>query len=300
MSHPLTIAMPVYNCEATVEESIASILNQTLKDWQLIVYDDGSQDDTLAVARSFHDPRIRVVQGGRNRGLSRCLNGLIVQCDTKFFARMDGDDISYPTRFEQQLDFLIQHPEVDLVGGFMMVFRAKGEGLGVRRGGERHDQICKVPLAGISMAHPTWMGRTSWFRRNPYHPNASRMEDWELLLRTYKGSTFANIPRVVLAYREDTLSIRKIFEARSNICRVIWEHASAANDRRSCFAYIFAQLAKFAVDFLAIETGLKYLLLRHRVPPCTTKELAEWKDVYERTRARVVVELVNPTALQYD
>jgi len=82
----VTIGMPVYNCESTIAESIGSILNQTFADWQLIVYDDGSSEGTVVIAKLFRDPRIRIIETGRNMGLGHCLNEIVAQCDTDFFS----------------------------------------------------------------------------------------------------------------------------------------------------------------------------------------------------------------------
>lgn len=271
-------------------ESIASILNQSFEDWELIVLDDGSRDNTVSVARRFADPRIRVFEGGRNRGLPACLNQIVSECNTPLFARMDGDDISYPTRLERQVEYLRAHPDVDLVGGGMMVFRSDGCGLGVRRGAQTHQQICARPLRGISMAHPTWMGRTIWFRHNPYDPCAVGMEDWKLLFQTYKASKFANLPDVVLGYREESLSLAKIFHARRNICRTVIEYARESHAPFSALRCVAGQVAKLTVDAAAIETGLNYRLLRHRAPAPTPEAVLEWQAVFERTQARVAAE----------
>ena len=131
--HLLSIGMPVYNCERTVSDAIASILNQTFEDWELIVYDDGSRDGTVAVARQFSDPRIRVIEGGDNCGLPACLNKIIELCESEYFARMDGDDIAYPYRIQRQLEFLQKYADVDLVAGSIVVFRSDGVALGVRQ-----------------------------------------------------------------------------------------------------------------------------------------------------------------------
>ena len=294
MTPIVTIGMPSYNCRHTIAYSIASILNQTFEDWELIVYDDGSTDGTVLTARRFRDPRIRIIETGRNRGLGSSLNSIVADCKTKFFARMDADDIAYSGRLQEQVKYFEAHPDVDLLGGSMMVFRSGGEALGLRRADETHEQICAHPMTGISMAHPTWMGRTAWFRRNPYRADAIRMEDWELLLRTYRTSKFANVSRAVLGYREDSLSITKIFAARRNICRTVLAYAGDNSAPRAGLKSVMGQLARFTLDVTAVGTGLNHRLLRHRVPPFTTTDLVQWLEVYESTRARVVREIGNP------
>src|ERR1700684_499695 len=98
----VSIGMPVYDCEKTIAVSLRSILNQTFTEWELIIIDDGSQDGTLARAREFDDPRIRIVDGQRNLGLPARLNQAVHLSGGTYFARMDGDDIAYPERIEKQ------------------------------------------------------------------------------------------------------------------------------------------------------------------------------------------------------
>jgi glycosyltransferase involved in cell wall biosynthesis len=292
----ITIGMPVYNCESTVAEAIASILNQTFKNWELIVYDDGSQDGTVSVAQRFDDPRIHIVPGKTNDGLPARLNEIVTKCNGAFFARMDGDDIAYPDRLQHQLEYLQNHAEVDLVAGSILVFRSNGVALGVRRGPATHAQICAHPWSGIPMAHPTWMGRTEWFRRNPYNAEKVRMEDWELLFRTYQHSHFANLPEIVLGYREDALSLRKILLARRNRCATLLRSA-----RRECTPLgavygIAGQIARSLVDIAAISSRLDYRLLKHRTPRVTSDEIAAWKDVFDMTRDSALEQCVSQEA----
>jgi glycosyltransferase involved in cell wall biosynthesis len=278
--------MPVYNCAATVAEAIASILNQTLQDWELIVYDDGSRDATLRVARGFSDPRIHILEGVVNRGLAACLNETIVYSRGKFFARMDGDDISYPTRLQRQVAFLESHSEVEVVAGSAIVFRSNGQVLGVRRGPRTHEQICAHPCAGFPMVHPTWTGQAEWFRRHLYRAGMMRMEDWELLFRTHANSRFANLAEVILGYREDVLSLRKILVGREHKCRVLLRSALEGRAPMQAMRGIFGQCGRSIVDLVAIGSHLDYRVLKHRALPVSLEEVEIWLEVIRRTQAR--------------
>jgi glycosyltransferase involved in cell wall biosynthesis len=275
----VTIGMPVCNCAETVAEAIASILNQTLEDWELAIFDDGSQDGTADVARRFDDPRIRLLEDKANRGLPARLNEIVRQCKSSFFARMDGDDVAYPNRLEMQVAFLQKHTEVDLVAGAMIVFDRGGSAMGVRRSPREHRQICARPSSGFPMAHPTWLGRTDWFLRNPYREDAERMEDWDLLFRAYKQSTFANLHEVVLGYREASLSLRKLANARWHKSRFIAECAQTQGNYLGALAEVARQAAKLAMEAFALGSGLNHRLLRHRAPPATPAELEDWREV---------------------
>ena len=176
--------MPVFNCAGTIKEAICSILNQTFRDWELLIIDDGSTDNTLENALSFDDPRITVTKGGVNKRIAARLNECVSMARGRFFARMDGDDIAYPGRLECQLEYLHTHPKVDLVAGWVVVFRGDGKILGARRGLLTHEQMWAHPWKGVLMPHSTWMGRIEWFRHNHYRTGTA-VEDQDLLFRGF-------------------------------------------------------------------------------------------------------------------
>jgi hypothetical protein len=193
---------------------------------------------------------------------------------------MDADDIAYPSRLEKQIEFLELHPQIDLVGGSAAVFNSDGRLLGLRRPPASHADICARPWAGFPLAHPTWMGRLEWFRRNPYRRDALRMEDRELLFRTYADSHFANVPEVLLGYREDSLSLGKLLLARKNTCRLTADYAREHRKFALAARVIGGQVGRFLVETLALSTGLGYRILRHRALPATAAEAQEWKRVW--------------------
>src|SRR5512135_470595 len=192
-SQPLvSIGMPVRNNEATLALAIRSILEQTYTNWELLLIDDGSSDGTLRVMRGFTDERIRIFSDGLSLGLPDRLNQAIDASRGEYFAKMDGDDVSYPRRLERQVDYLRHHPEVDLVGAWAMVFGRDGTALGKRAGAEDHEAICARPWSGFPLGQPTFFGRIGFFRRYRYRPSAVRCEDQDLLLRAFCDSRFAN------------------------------------------------------------------------------------------------------------
>ena len=279
----VSIGMPVFNCAGTVAQAIASIVNQTFKEWELLIIDDGSTDNTLEIAASFDDPRIIVIRGGRNQRLPTRLNECVSIARGQYFARMDGDDIAYPGRMTCQLKFLQNHPDVDIVGGWMVVFRNDGSAFGARRSPLTHEQICSRPWHSFLMSHPTWMGRIEWFRRNHYHTVAAA-EDQELLFRTYRNSRFATVPEIVLGYREDSLSLSYLLFQRWHVCKRIIQNAGQQRRLMSGALGVMGQAAKGLVDTLAICTRLNYYLLRHRAPAIRAEEDREWRAVWEQVK----------------
>ena len=131
--------------------AIRSILNQTYTNWELLLMEDGSSDRSLEVTRGFVDPRISVCADGANKGIVFRLREAVEISRGKYFARMDGDDIAYPQRLERQIGYLEQHPEVDLLGCGMMVFKTDGSALGIRLTPESHEKICRRPWAGFTL-----------------------------------------------------------------------------------------------------------------------------------------------------
>src|SRR5262245_44814994 len=105
----VTVLMSVYNGMPYLTEAVDSVVGQTLKDWILLIIDDGSTDGTAAYLDSLTDPRIQVVHQ-ENRGLAGALNHGVDLCQTEYLARLDADDVALPTRFEKQLAFLEARP----------------------------------------------------------------------------------------------------------------------------------------------------------------------------------------------
>ncbi len=121
----VSVIMAVYNCEDTVADAIESILNQTYKDIELIICDDCSTDSTYHVVEEYkanNPDKIVLIQNDENKKLPYSLNHCLKYVTGKYVARMDGDDLSKPERFEKQVEFLRAHSDVDLVGTAMTVF----------------------------------------------------------------------------------------------------------------------------------------------------------------------------------
>lgn len=286
----ITIGMPVYNCEATVAEAIASILNQTFEEWKLVVYDDGSTDGTVLRVRRFDDPRIQVVEGGRNRHLASCLNTIVAGCKTEFFARMDGDDIAYPKRLEVQLGTIKRDATLDLLGGSSVIFDDGGLAHGVRQSAQTHVEICGHPWSVSNLAHVTWVGRTSWFQRYPYDAQALYAQDRDLLTRTRCTSRFGAVSDVVMGIRESRPQWRKLLPSRKQMLKTFVREGVRQGDLSLLFVTAPLEVAKLGLDFVATSTGLNYRLLKYRVPPVSPPLVAEWNEVLEQTRARVAKE----------
>jgi len=192
----VTIGLPVYNAEAFIGDCMRSILNQTYKDFILIIVNDGSSDKSMEIVKSFSDDRIKVIDDGENKGLPYRLNQISNITDTKYLARMDADDIMHYDRLEVQLNLLEDNNHIDVLGASAYSIDDKNVIQGLKS--SDNNELVKV----TSFIHPTIIGKTEWFKNNNYDEKAIRIEDAELWDRTKVSSTFYQINTPLLFYRE--------------------------------------------------------------------------------------------------
>ncbi len=278
----VSIGMPVCNCGSTVSSAIRSILSQDFRDWELLLADDGSSDKTPEIIRSYSDPRIRVIIDDKRMGLATRLNQAIRLSRGTYFARMDGDDICYPQRLDAQISYLRDHPGIDLVGAWVMVIDAMGLARGKREVPEAHDSICAKAFSGFPMVHPTYMGEAAWFQKYYYDESFRRSQDQDLLLRSYRFSRFANVPRLLLGYRELALNLRRILVTRRYLARSLFRNLCRQGECNLAVRGAVGQVLKGSVDCFAVITGLNYRVLRHRAHPATGEETDEWRMIWRK------------------
>lgn len=214
-SHVLvTIAIPVYNGMPYLRYAIQSVINQTNKDWILYLINDGSSDGSLDIMKEFasKDGRVYVVNDGMNRGLVYRLNQSIAMCKTKYYARMDADDIMHKTRIEEQLLFLESHVDIDVCGTSIMTIDNNNKIIG---SGYTEGRVKEF-------FHPTVMGKSSWFKSNLYADWALRAEDYELWIRTSANSNFYAIGKPLLFYREFGIpTLKKYYLSQRTIIHIL-------------------------------------------------------------------------------
>ena len=199
--------MGIYNCADTLTEAIDSILVQTYTNWELILCDDGSSDRTAVIAKDYQDRypnKIFLLQNPCNLGLNQTLNRCLKQASGEFIARMDGDDISLPERFEKEAAFLTSNPSFDIVSTPMIYFDETGDwGQG---------KAIEFPqktdfIAGTPFCHAPCMVRAAAIRAvEGYSVNklTLRAEDYDLWFRMYEnGSKGCNLQQPLYKMRDD-------------------------------------------------------------------------------------------------
>jgi glycosyltransferase involved in cell wall biosynthesis len=279
----VSVGLPLFNGAETLASAVRSILAQTYTNFELIVMDDGSTDASLRVVKGFRDERIRVVADGRHQGISARLNQAVDMARGKYFARMDSDDIAFGKRFEQQVNYLESHPELDLLGTAVLVFRGDGNILGKIPPKLTHAEICARPWTGFYLPHPSWMGRLDWFRRHRYDEKANGAEDQHLLFRTYRTSRFASLPDTLLGYREDRRTLRKMLRRRFVFLTEMLRAASGDHDYAMAAKLTLTQIAKAGADVLNLVFGIKKL--RNPMENVDAITQQEWSRVWQMHHA---------------
>jgi len=275
----VSVGMSVYNSSETVETAVQSIIKQSYTNWELIIIDDGSTDNTLNVLEKFTDKRIKVHSDGLNKGLAVRLNELVHLSSGEYFARMDADDISYPDRIEKQLIFLCEHDYVDLVSTRVLIVSDDLRCMGTYPYHVDHDEICSRPYSGFYMPHPTWMGKKKWFLDNLYNEKSFMSEDQELLLRTYASSTFHCIDEILLGYRVPRITLKKEYKTR--LSRVM-DYARIFKRKKQyflIFKVFVIQSVKLLYSVIAIMSPYTYMLLKNRALPVDQGECDRWCSI---------------------
>lgn len=196
----VTIGLPFYNAEKYLALAIESVLQQTYTDWELLLLDDGSTDNSLSIAQSYaqKDSRIKVISDGKNKNLAMRLNELPSLAQGLYLARMDADDIMLPARIERQLAVLKAHPEIDVLGTNAYIINDENAVTSTRYPLTPKNTLTRVK----SFIHPTIIAKKQWFLENPYDTKALRMEDAELWYRTHSKYHFVRLNEPLLFYRE--------------------------------------------------------------------------------------------------
>lgn len=257
----VSVLLSVYNDEAFVREAVESIRRQTFEDWELVVVDDGSTDDTPAILdeQADEDERVRVLRNEANRGLTRSLNKGLEACRGRHVARQDADDRSYPTRLERQVAFLEAHDDVGLLGTGYHRVDEDGEVFQRNRHPTDHAGIRWQLLFHNAFCHTSVLLRRTHLDRldSWYDETLPYSQDYELWTRMAKRTRCANLPTALVAHRTHSAAIS---EERTEDQQRIADRISAR------------EIGHLAPELGADEPGVRELRTWFYDPP------ADWTD----------------------
>lgn len=207
----VTVLMPVYNAATYLKEAIDSILNQTFTDFEFLIINDGSTDESTIIIDSYTDSRIRHVHLPQNKGVINALNKGLELAQGKYIARMDADDIALRERLARQVKFMDGHPEVGVAGSWVQYFGAKNA---VIKPAQTHAEICWTLLFGSALYHSSVIMRTEFILVHAirYPADYPHAEDYALWIELALQTKLANIPEVLLMYRWSDKQVTSKFE----------------------------------------------------------------------------------------
>lgn len=221
MEQPLvTIAIPFYNNARTLVSAIQSVYAQTYLNWELILLNDGSTDGSLSVVMGLSDPRVRVVNDNRNRGLVHRLNQIPELANGKYIARMDGDDMMHPARIAKQVALLESQPEIDLVDTAAYLIDSDEYPIAKAGMGEISHRPRDV-IKKAMLIHASVVGKKSWFLANRYDPDYVRAEDYELWCRTFSRSRFGRVREPLYIIRGGHIDVRNYRSSMATMRRIL-------------------------------------------------------------------------------
>ncbi len=247
----ISVILPVYNTASFIAEAIESILSQTFTDFELLIINDASTDNTLQIIEQYTDPRIKVINNPENCRVVKSLNKGIELSKGVYIARMDADDISMPTRFQKQIDFFKQHPDTDICSTWVYKF---GERNFAVYPAVEHENLKASLFFHNVIIHPSVMFKKESLARHRlnYRENFVNAEDYGLWAEAIDTVKFATVPEFLLKYRihPNNVSIQK----ESN-----WQVVKAMNYR--VFKTMFSRMALSANEQeMAIHLNMGFRL----------------------------------------
>lgn len=281
----VSVIMSMRNSASTVADAIHSVILQSLTDWEMIVIDDGSTDQSVSIVLAIEDDRIRLVRETPSAGLATRLNQAVVLTRGQFIARMDADDICFPERLARQVAYLQANPQIDLIGGGAVVFSDDMALVGELPIALTHSEITVRPFIGFPLPHPTWCGRAAWFRSHLYDSSLMKAQDLDLLLRNYRNSKFASLDTIVLAYRQNQLDLSKLLSGRKTYIGCLWRYGLQSGEFLSVGAGIATHVVKGVIDLATIGFGLNYHAQKYRLKALSSEVELEWRDLQLRLSA---------------
>lgn len=219
----ITVLMPVFNAGAFLAPAVQSILSQTFTDFELLLLNDGSTDDSLDTIASLADPRIRLVHNPENLGLIATLNRGLEMARAPLVARMDADDLALPARLERQFRTFAENSGLALLGTAATTIDEFGQTFGAMDVLVRREEIIKSILRQNAFIHPSVMMRVSVARAMGGYPvEAHHAEDYALWLKIASRYPVANLPERLMQYRvhPGQVSQRKLVAQRKTVQRL--------------------------------------------------------------------------------
>lgn len=196
----ISVLMPAYNCGKYIAQSIKSILNQTYSDFEFIIIDDGSTDDTESIINNSKDKRIQFYKT-EHKGTASALNYGVSKASGDWIARIDADDLNVPERLEKQVLFLNENPEYNAVSSWSVYFNNSGKILFPLREPVEHSDIYEYLKLHNPLNQSGLIMQKELLEKNKFNEDFTKYEDFELIFRIRDEARFYNIPEFLVFTR---------------------------------------------------------------------------------------------------
>jgi Glycosyltransferases involved in cell wall biogenesis len=220
----ISVIMPCYNASTYIHEAINSIIEQSHKDWELIIVDDCSTDDSIKISQSFNDDRIRLYRLKKNRGNYYARNYGIKRARGKYIAMMDADDICLQHRLERQFNFLETHKHIGAIGCNYNLINEKGYKIGTVERSCNYKQFKVNLLLDNYMLQSTILTRSHLLKKYgiKYDEQFIYASDYHFVFQCSKYFRIQNIQDILLSYRINPTGITKSkFELQQQYAKII-------------------------------------------------------------------------------
>ena len=284
----ISVGIPFYNAEDYLEYAIKSVLAQSFKNFELILIDDGSTDNSLKIARSFKDSRIKVFSDGKNKKLPYRLNEIIHLAKYDYIARMDADDLMDVDRLKIQFNYLEINPNIDLVTTGMYSIGKNNEILGKRIPNDKM-MVASEILSGLTnLLHASMLVRKEWCLRNLYQVDNALAEDYELWLSASikNDLKYHVIQEPLYYYREfENVKKEKMIKGYNTQIEVIRRYSNGIIPLIKTKKIILKFNVKKIVVFLLDLLNLMTILEKRRVTKFSQQDEQRYKDNISKINA---------------
>ncbi len=285
----VSVLLTFYNEERYLEESIYSILNQTFKDFELILVNDGSTDKSEEIVNSFKDDRIVYVKQ-ENEGLSKALNAGLAIAKGYYIARMDADDIALPIRLQVQYDYMIEHPNCVVSGTDVEIIDMNGNYVFTKYNSLEFPKRMKNPYIHCPLQHPTVMFVREIAMKcdGYYEPIRQYFEDHMLWLKMKEHGELHSIARVLLQYRlrPNSISLKGFNEGLNVIKKKILQQGFAFDEQ----VEELAQIMRGRKPNMRERNSNYHLFLSRKYLMHTSEISKVWSNAAESLKGRIRIE----------
>lgn len=267
----ISVLMPVYNGRRFLVEAIESILRQSYENFELLIINDASEDESLVIAKHYqrlYPQKIKIINLKKRRGAFAAINSALPFARGEFLAPMDADDVAHPRRLEKEVDYLLSHPEVIVVGSWAKIIDGEGKIMGEKVFPTNHKEIYQTFAWVHPLVHPSCLIRRSLLpdQNKLYFAKYGVNDEYFTFFHLLRFGKFANLPKYLLEYRihGKNSSLQNLKEKFYNTVRIRLQAIKDFGYRPNLISWIKFLWQVFLVSLIPARFLLPLYLLRYK------------------------------------